>query len=74
MALLKVMLQKFYGLDFRIKVTDTPIEEAIKMHSAYLAIGDEALKLSRAALDIKTTSDEMPFCFNSKASIRRPRG
>ncbi len=60
-SLLKVILTKFYGLDFRIKVTATPIEEAIKKHSAYLAIGDEALKLSRAALDIKTTSCEMPY-------------
>ncbi|MCK4910644.1 MAG: menaquinone biosynthesis protein [Thermodesulfovibrionales bacterium] len=59
-SLLKIILAKFYGLDFRIKVTDTPIEEAIKKHSAYLAIGDEALKLSRTSLDIKTTSKEMP--------------
>ena len=64
-SLLKIILSKFYGLDFRIKVTDTPIEEAIKKHSAYLAIGDEALKLSRAALNIKTTSREMPYRLQS---------
>ncbi len=58
-SLLKIILAKFYGLDFRIKVTDTPIEEALTKHTAYLAIGDEALRLSRAALDIKTTSGEV---------------
>ncbi len=64
-ALLRVILTKFYNLDFRITVSKTPIQEAIKKHSAYMAIGDEALILSRAALDIKTTSKEMPYKLQS---------
>ncbi len=59
-SLLKIILTKFYGLDLNINISNTPIEEAIRNHSAYLAIGDEAIELSRAALDIKTTEDNMP--------------
>ncbi len=59
-SLLRVVLTKFYGMDLDIIVSRAPIEEAISKHSAYLAIGDEAIGLSRAALDIKTTEDSMP--------------
>lgn len=64
-ALLDVMLRKYYGLEFRLSITEDPIEEAIKKHSASLSIGDDAIKLSRAALDIDTGGEELPYKLQS---------
>jgi chorismate dehydratase len=64
-SLLKIILSRFYKLDFKLTVTESPVEDAIDNHSAYLAIGDEAINTSRAALDINTTSIEQPFKLQS---------
>jgi chorismate dehydratase len=42
-ALLHIILKKFYQINCDLKSTSEPIEQAIKTHSAYLLIGDEAL-------------------------------
>lgn len=42
-ALLRVILRKFYGHDCSLEVTREPFFEAIRKHSAYLSIGDDAL-------------------------------
>ncbi len=42
-ALLEIVLKKFYKQDVKIDVTELPLEEALKTHDAYLAIGDQAL-------------------------------
>jgi chorismate dehydratase len=42
-ALLHIILKKFYQINCDLKSTSEPIEQAIKSHSAYLLIGDEAL-------------------------------
>lgn len=51
-ALLEVILKKFEGIDCVIKVSSRPSGEALHAYSAFLSIGDEALKLSREAQDI----------------------
>lgn len=47
-ALLNIILKKFYGIECPLRPTGEPIEKAIKSHSAYLLIGDDALKAERA--------------------------
>jgi chorismate dehydratase len=42
-ALLKIILEKFYQIECRLKSTGEPLEKAIDSHAAYLSIGDEAL-------------------------------
>lgn len=42
-ALLDVIFKKFYGLRCALRVTDYPLERALKTHPAHLLIGDEAL-------------------------------
>lgn len=42
-ALLRIILNKFNGLDCKVTVTDAPFHDAIKRHRAYLSIGDDAL-------------------------------
>jgi chorismate dehydratase len=42
-ALLDVIFKKFYGLRCGLRVTDSPLEKALKTHPAHLLIGDEAL-------------------------------
>lgn len=43
-ALLRIILSRFYkGRDCTLKVTTIPLADAIREHSAYLSIGDEAL-------------------------------
>ncbi|MDP2167551.1 MAG: menaquinone biosynthesis protein [Thermodesulfovibrionales bacterium] len=42
-VLLRIILEKFYGISVALRTTRAPIKEAIEAHSAYLAIGDEAL-------------------------------
>lgn len=41
--LLGVLLKKFYGIDVSLTTEHLPFAKAIDAHSAYLAIGDEAL-------------------------------
>jgi chorismate dehydratase len=48
-ALLRIILSEFYGINCEVKVTSKPVEEAIAEHSAYLSIGDEALRVSSGA-------------------------
>lgn len=42
-ALLRIILTKFYGVDCPLKSTSEPLERAIKSHAACMLIGDEAL-------------------------------
>ncbi|MGD2081048.1 MAG: menaquinone biosynthesis protein, partial [Nitrospirota bacterium] len=42
-ALLEVILRQFEGAACAISVSSTPFNEAIRLHPAFLAIGDEAL-------------------------------
>jgi chorismate dehydratase len=48
-ALLKIILCKFNNIVCDIETTTTPFEKSLDTHSAYLSIGDEALKGSRQA-------------------------
>lgn len=43
-ALLDIVLNKFYDLDCPLKSTSEPLEKAIETHTAYLLIGDDALR------------------------------
>lgn len=43
-ALLEIVLNKFYDLDCPLKSTSEPLEKAIETHTAYLLIGDDALR------------------------------
>ncbi|RMG72829.1 MAG: futalosine synthase [Nitrospirae bacterium] len=42
--LLEVILRRFYGLDYTLKISDKPLREGMKEADAYLLIGDDALK------------------------------
>ena len=52
-ALLRVILSEFHWINYEVKVTSTPVKEAIKEHSAYLSIGDEALRTISRAHDME---------------------
>lgn len=56
-ALLEVILRKFEEIDCRTAVSSIPFSEAIKSHSAFLAIGDEALEALYTAQNV---ADECP--------------
>jgi chorismate dehydratase len=56
-ALLEVILRKFYNINCALKVSSLPSEEALKSHSAFLAIGDDALSAARMA---KNITEECP--------------
>lgn len=43
-ALLDIIFRKFYELDCTLKTTDKPLSKAIDSRSAYLLIGDDALR------------------------------
>lgn len=43
-ALLDIVLKKFYELDCPLKSTSEPLEKALETHTAYLLIGDDALR------------------------------
>lgn len=43
-ALLDIVLKKFYDLDCPLKSTSDPLEKTIETHTAYLLIGDDALR------------------------------
>ena len=43
-ALLKIILNKFYAIDCALKPSAEPIERGIRSNTAYLLIGDEALR------------------------------
>lgn len=51
-ALLEVILRKFQGISCDIKVSNRPSSEALKSQSAFLAIGDEALKTAWEAQEV----------------------
>ncbi len=42
-AMIRVILKKFYGMDCSFRSASVPLDEALKTESAYLLIGDEAL-------------------------------
>lgn len=44
LALLEIVLKKFYGLDFTLKLSSESLPKGLETHSAYLLIGDDALK------------------------------
>lgn len=57
-ALLHIVLKKFYNLDCNVKSSNSPFSEAIASHSAYLSIGDEALSALFAANKLDPPSNE----------------
>jgi chorismate dehydratase len=64
-ALLDVLLRKYYCLDYNLSITKAPIDEAIRKHSASLSIGDEAIRLSRAALCLDVGKGDLPYRLQS---------
>lgn len=62
-ALLEIILRKFHGLDFDIKVSNRPSREALEYHSAFLAIGDDALSLANEAKDVAEDCPETGCSF-----------
>ena len=64
-ALLEIILRRFHSLNYKLTISDTPVEEAIEKHSAYLAIGDNAIRLSRAALNVDTGGTKPPYKLQS---------
>ena len=46
-ALLDITLRKFYGFNCLLKSSDEPLAGAMKSHSAYLLIGDDAMREAR---------------------------
>lgn len=66
-ALLKIILNKFHGHDCAVTTTDMPFDEAIRRHSAYLSIGDDALGALISAETIN--SADMPSNCNAMCSI-----
>jgi len=63
-ALLRVILRKFYGMDCSIRVIDEPFYDALRKHSAYLTIGDDALRAIHGAsvLDIERPENCHAMC------------
>ncbi|MFC1549300.1 menaquinone biosynthesis protein [Nitrospirota bacterium] len=63
-ALLRVILNKFYGHDCDLETTREPFYEAIRRHSAYLSIGDDALMALHESnvLEIEKPADCHAIC------------
>jgi chorismate dehydratase len=63
-ALLHIILCRFQDMDCRVRVTDAPFEEAVSSHSAYLAIGDEALiaRHNSKKMDIDSAEPDASMC------------
>jgi chorismate dehydratase len=47
-ALLKIILKKFYRFDNRILISDSDLVEGLRSASAYMLIGDDALRAARS--------------------------
>ena len=60
-ALLRVILRKFYKINCTIKISDHPIIDAIKAHSASMSIGDEALLSAKGYLPIDLSGSGQKF-------------
>jgi chorismate dehydratase len=60
-ALLKILLEKFYCYNCSYTITDVAAQEALQKHSAFLAIGDEALATAKDAHFIETASKGAPY-------------
>lgn len=60
-ALLDVILRKFYGISCTLKLSDHPIKDAIKEHSASMSIGDEALLAAKGYLKTEIKDSEQRF-------------
>lgn len=61
-ALLRIILKKFYAHDCALEVTEEPVHEAIKNHSAYLAIGDDALEAYYRSTRLGSEAPENCHC------------
>lgn len=57
-VLLRIILKKFYGISSKLRVTDAPFYDAIKNHSAYLSIGDDALRTLNSASLIPSSKSQ----------------
>lgn len=70
-ALLDITLRKFYGFNCPLKSSREPLSEAMKSYSAYLLIGDDAMREARRQqglhvydlADIWYTHTGLPFVF-----------
>jgi chorismate dehydratase len=60
-ALLRVILSEFYWINYKVRVTSTPVKEAIKEHSAYLSIGDEALRTLSGAHNMELDIEDANY-------------
>jgi len=63
-ALLAIILKKFYGIDFLFNPTDESLDSALKEADAYLTIGDEAMKAKKTAPSL-TLPPRGPACHPS---------
>ncbi len=63
-ALLRIILCRFYQMDCNVRVTEAPFEEAIASHSAYLSIGDEALVAAHKThrIDVESSEPDATLC------------
>ena len=52
-ALLGIILKKFYETECSLKATDEPLDSLINKAEAYLAIGDDALRANKTILNFK---------------------
>ncbi|MFC1769467.1 menaquinone biosynthesis protein [Nitrospirota bacterium] len=57
-ALLKIILEKFYCYNCSYSITDAPVGDALQKHSAYLSIGDEALASVQEANSVEASAIE----------------
>jgi chorismate dehydratase len=53
-ALLGIILRKFYKIECPLRPTDEPLDFVISKADAYLAIGDDALKAAKTVANYKT--------------------
>jgi len=60
-VLLGIILKKFYGISAKLIVTDAPFYDAIRNHSAYLSIGDDALRTTLNSASLIPVSKSQEF-------------
>lgn len=66
-ALLDVLLRKFYGISCTLKLSDHPIRDAVKARSASMSIGDEALLAAKGYMDIDVEGGERLAAIDDKS-------
>lgn len=64
-ALLAVILRKFYGIKCRLVVTEEPLGSAVASHPAYLAIGDDALFAASASRKMEVDIPEGDYALGT---------